>query len=60
MSEKTLDELPPEVRDERERCLALIDMMEAHLGEGYIPLRNRVMAGNDPRDQDYMRDRLMP
>lgn len=60
MPEKTMDELTPDARDERERCLALIDMLRDWLGDGYIPLRNRVMAGNDPREPEYMRDRLMP
>lgn len=53
-----IEELTPEARHERERLLALCDLMHVPLGKIYLILRDRILYGNDPRDPQYMGDRM--
>lgn len=60
MPEHDIDELTPEARSERERCLAILDIFKDILGDLWYALHNRIKHGNDPRNPDYADDRLMP
>ena len=48
------------VADERERVLVWLEYFREQIGEGYIPLKNRIVGGNDPREPDYEAGRLLP
>lgn len=45
---------------ERRRILRHVRNLKDFLGDGYLPLVNRIKGGEDPADPDYMRDRWFP
>lgn len=62
MPEKLPEDLTPEALEERNRCLAVIEMFEEYLKTAncFEAIWNRIQFGADPRDASYMDDRLMP
>lgn len=48
------------IKHERGRILAFLKLFKDQLGDNYFAIHNRIIGGDDPRDPDYMDDRLMP